>query len=171
MTSPVSLQYLGDGEFRAPSTYWCRKCDDTFVIGHVHRMVEHHDRSDATHRHYFACLTNGWQSLPDHLLELYPDVETLRKRLLIRCGYADERSIVCASKAEAQRIGAFIKPMDRYAVVIVKDAVVTVFTARSQSYRAMGRDEFARSKEKVLAALDDLLGVEPGTTAKQTEAA
>lgn len=171
MTSPVALVYLGDGEFKAPTPYWAKRCDEEFVVGQAHKLVEHHDRSDATHGHYFACLTNGWQSLPDHLLELYPDVETLRKRLLIRCGYADERSIVCASKAEAQRIGAFIKPMDRYAVVIVKDAVVTVYTARSQSYRAMGRAEFAKSKEKVLAALDDLLGVEPGTTAKQTEAA
>lgn len=171
MNTPLVYQYLGEGEFKTPSMYWARKADAKFVVGETYKLSEHHDRSDATHGHYFACLASGWQSLPDHLLELYPDVETLRKKLLIKCGYADERSIVCASKAEAQRLGAFIKPMDRYAVVIVKDAVVTVYTARSQSYRAMGRSEFAKSKEKVLAALDDLLGVEPGTTAKQTEAA
>ena len=171
MTSPVTLQYFGEGEFRAPTQYWARKCDELFVIGDVHRLAQHHDRSDATHGHYFACISNAWQSLPDHLLEHYPDAETLRKKMLIRAGYADVRTIVCASKAEALRVAAFVRPMDVYAIVTVKDAVVSVFTAQSQSYRAMGKHEFNKSKQAVLQAIDDLLGVERGTTAKQSEAA
>lgn len=171
MNPPLLYRYEGEGTFVAASAHWARKADDAFVVGETYKLSEHHERSDATHGHFFACLTAAWQTLPDHLLEQYPDVETLRKKLLIRCGYADERSIVCASKAEAQRIGAFIRPMDRYAVVIVKEAVVTVYTPKSQSYRAMGRDEFNQSKQAVLQAVDDLLGVERGTTAKQTEAA
>jgi len=38
---------------------------------------------------------------------------------------------------EAQRIAAFIKPMDTYAMVIVNECVVTVYTAKSQSLKAM----------------------------------
>src|SRR5690606_27888578 len=129
-------------------------------------LVEHHDRSEASHNHYFASIANAWNTLPDHLLAEYPTAEHLRKKMLVKCGYADERSIVCASKAEAERIAAFIKPMDEYAVVIHREAVVKVFTAQSQSMKAMGKREFQESKESVLAAIDNLLGVEPGATAR-----
>ncbi len=86
--------------------------------------------------------------------------------MLVKCGYADERTVVCASKAEAERVAAFIKPMDNYAVVIFHEAVVKVYTAQSQSLKAMGKREFQESKEAVLAAIDRLLGVEPGATAR-----
>ncbi len=171
MNSPLLYRYEGDGTFVAASAYWARKADDAFVVGETYKLSERHDRSDVTHNHYFACISNAWQSLPDHLLEHYPDAETLRKKMLIRAGYADVRTIVCASKAEALRVAAFVRPMDVYAIVTVKDAVVTVFTAQSQSYRAMGKQEFNKSKQAVLQAIDDLLGVERGTTAKQSEAA
>jgi hypothetical protein len=75
-------------------------------------------------------------------LEEFPTAEVLRKKMLIRAGYADERSIVCASKAEAQRVAAFVKPMDEYAVVTVREAVVRVYTAQSQSIKAMGAKPF-----------------------------
>ncbi|MNE84166.1 hypothetical protein D3C80_1810410 [compost metagenome] len=59
------------------------------------------------------------------------------------------------------RVAAFIKPMDEYAVVDVREAVVRVFTAQSQSYRAMGKKVFAESKEKVLDAIAALIGADP----------
>ncbi|PWL17648.1 hypothetical protein DKP76_11655 [Falsochrobactrum shanghaiense] len=156
-----------DGEAMVPtSPYWASRADRQFVVGETYKLVEHHDRSEASHNHYFASIANAWNTLPDHLLADYPTAEHLRKKMLVKCGYADERSIVCASKAEADRIAAFIKPMDEYAVVIHREAVVKVFTAQSQSMKAMGKREFQESKEAVLAAIDKLLGVEPGATAR-----
>src|SRR3546814_9642927 len=67
-----------------------------------------------------VCSSDLRFATPDHL----------RRWALIRAGYRDERSIVCASKAEAQRLAAFIKPMDDYAVVLVSEAVVKVCTDR-----------------------------------------
>lgn len=142
------------------SQYWAKRADEAFVVGETYKLVEHHDRSQSSHNHYFACLAEAWQTLPEHLLEEYPTVEHLRKKMLIRCGYADERSIVCASKAEAQRVAAFIKPMDSYAIVTVREAVVRVYTAQSQAMKAMGAKVFQESKTKVLDAVADLLGVE-----------
>lgn len=158
------LRYEGEGEFRAPTSFWAGRADREFVVGEVYPLVEHHERSNATHAHYFAAIGEAWKNLPDHFLSEYPNPEALRKKMLVRAGYADERSIVCASKAEAQRVAAFIKPMDDYAVVTVREAVVRVYTAQSQSYRAMGKRVFQESKEAVLNALDDLLGVERGAT-------
>jgi hypothetical protein len=159
--APFLTRYEGDGQFSAPSGHWARECDKQFVVGGVYRMIEHHERSTATHSHYFAEISNAWATLPDDQLTEYPTAEHLRKKLLVKAGYADERSIVCASKAEAQRVAAFVKPMDEYAVVLVREAVVRVYTAQSQSYRAMGKKTFQESKEAVLRAIDELLGVEP----------
>lgn len=168
--APIMFRYEGDGEFVPASQFWAARADKAFVVGEHYKLVEHHDRSQVSHNHYFAALGNAWSSLPDRLLEEFPTAEVLRKKLLIRAGYADERSIVCASKAEAQRVAGFIKPMDDYAVVTVREAVVRVYTAQSQSVKAMGAKAFQESKTKVLEALDDLLGVEHGATARSEAA-
>ncbi len=89
----------------------------------------------------------------------FPTAEHLRKFALIRCGYSDQRQIVCASKAEAQRVAGFVRPMDEYAVVTTSEAVVSVFTAQSQSRKAMGHRPFQESKNKVLDYIAGLLGV------------
>lgn len=166
MTSaPILFQW--DGEAMVPaSQHWARQADKEFVVGERYRMIEHHDRSANSHRHYFSVLHDAWQTLPDDKLEIYPTSEHLRKKALVWKGHRDERSIVCASAAEAQRVAAFVKPMDDFAVVMVKDAVVRVLTAKSQSAKAMGAKDFAASKNDVLDFIDDLLGVERGATAK-----
>lgn len=164
MPVPLLYRYEGEGEFRAASEYWARRADLAFVIGETYKLVPHEDRSQSSHNHYFAAIADAWGNLPDALLDEYPTPEHLRKKLLIRAGYADERSVVCSSKAEAQRIAAFMKPMDDYAVITVREAVVRVYTAKSQSVKAMGAKEFQESKSKVLDALDALLGVDRGET-------
>jgi len=164
-SSPILMKW--DGEAMVPaSPYWAASADRQFVVGKVYKMVEHHDRSESSHNHYFSSIGNAWNTLPDDRLAEYPTAEHLRKKMLVKCGYADERTVVCASKAEAERVAAFIKPMDNYAIVVFHEAVVKVYTAQSQSLKAMGKREFQESKEAVLAAIDRLLGVEPGATAK-----
>lgn len=171
MPAPILFQYQGDGEFRTPSSFWASHADREFVVGETYKLVEHHERSQASHGHFFAALAGGWGNLPEHLAEQYPSSEHLRKKALIWRGWRDERSIVCATHAEAQRVGAFIKPMDDFAVVTVKDAVVRVWTAKSQSMKAMGKADFQKSKTDVLDFLDDLLGVERGGTSENARTA
>lgn len=162
----VLCRYEGDGEFRTVSGFWASRADRAYVVGEVYKLVEHHDRSMNSHRHYFASINEGWKNLPDEMLDEYPTAEHLRKKALIRKGYADERSIVCASKAEAQRMAAFMRPMDDYAVVTFRDAVVRVWTAKSQSVKAMGAKDFQQSKSDVLDFIADLLGVTTDELAK-----
>lgn len=164
-TTPVLLQYDGDGIFVPCSPFHARSADKHYVVGERYRMVEQHERSDVSHNHFFASIKNGFDNLPDDLHEDFPTTEHLRKKALIRKGYCDERSIVCASKAEALRLAGFIRPMDDYAIVTARESVVRVWTAKSQSKRAMGAAEFQKSKQDVLDFIDDLLGVERGSTA------
>lgn len=140
-----------------------RLADQRYVIGERYLLVEHYERSHASHAHYFAAITEAWKNLPHDIADQYLSPECLRKKALIRAGYADERSIVCASKAEALRVAAFVRPMDEYAVVIVSLAVVKVFTAQSQSKKAMGAKVFQDSKQKVLDICAGLIGVDTDT--------
>lgn len=164
MSSPVYCTW--DGESFVPLARFAKRCDQDFVVGETYPLVVQEDRSALSHRHFFAAVNDAWRTLPEGVAEQFPNPERLRKWALIKSGFADERSIVCQSKAEAQRLKAFIQPMDSYAIVTANAAVVTVYTAKSQSVRAMGKKEFQRSKDAVLAVIDQLLGVERGETKK-----
>jgi hypothetical protein len=166
MNAPLRLRYEGEGRFRALTN----RADEDFVVGEVYPMVEERDRSTNSHNHFFATVTQAWKTLPEELSEQYPTADHLRKKALVWKGWRDERTIACASKAEAERVAAFVKPMDDFAVVTRVDAVVRVWTAKSQSKKAMGAADFQQSKQDVLDFIDDLLGVERGSTARSEAA-
>jgi hypothetical protein len=132
--------------------------DQYFAVGETYRLEERHERSHRTHSHYFACVHDAWANLPEALEERFPSADHLRRWALIKTGFRNERSIVCGSPEEAQKILAFIAPMDEYAVVIVQDLVVIHYAAKSQSLKAMGRDEFQRSKTAVLDCIARIFG-------------
>lgn len=160
MTAAPPIPFRWTGEVFEPLPRWAKDCDREFVVGQVYRLVEQQDRSQASHAHYFACIKEAWQSLPDHLAEHLPSPEHLRKFALIKAGYADSCQFVASSKAEAARVREFVKKLnvDGYALVTVSGAVTTVWTARSQSMKAMGRKEFQASKDAVLDVIAGLLG-------------
>ena len=153
------LPFTWDGEAMRIRPSFQRQADDLFCIGEAYTLAVVEDRSAASHRHYFAAINEAWMNLPEALAGQYPTAEHLRKAALIRAGYHDERSIVCSSKAEALRLASFIKPMDDYALVAISEAVVRVFTAKSQSVRAMGKAEFQKSKDDVLEVVASMIGV------------
>lgn len=132
--------------------------DRTYVDQEEYRLGAIEERSVNSHNHFFSALNEAWSNLPDDLAERFQTVEHLRKYALIKAGYFDERSIVCASRAEALRVAAFIKPIDDFAVVATSEATVRVFTAKSQAVRAMGKETFQDSKTKVLEIVADMIG-------------
>ena len=163
MTIPP-IAFRWDGESMIP--LHPKLADKHYVIGEAYRLEHREERSSATHAHYFAVIAEAHANLPDDLAERFATPEHLRKFALIRCGYRDERTITCSSKAEAQRLAGFIKPMDEFAVVVPIGAAVTVYTAKSQSMRAMGKQEFAASKEAVLTYLAQMIGTTPEALSK-----
>lgn len=163
MTAPIPMLWEGD-VFR-PLPGYARACDRAFVVGAVYRLAEHEERSQASHNHFFAAVAEAHANLPEHLAERLPTPEHLRKFALIKAGYADSRTLVASSKAEAQRLAAFVRPMDSFAVVVASEATVTVWTAKSQSVRAMGKKEFQESKDAVLDIIAGLIGTTPAALA------
>lgn len=163
------LAFQWDGEAMVPRHP--KLADRHYVIGEVYQLEIREDRSAASHRHYFAAIKETHDNLPDEIAERLPTPEHLRKFALIRKGYRDERTIVCASKAEALRIASFIRPMDDFAIVTTDGATVTAWTAKSQSVRAMPRGEFQKSKDDVLDFLAGLIGTSPDELARHAEQA
>lgn len=157
--APLTYTYEGDGEFKACGPAMQVRADDHFVVGKRYRLVEHEERSRKTHNHFFACVSEAWQSMPDHLLDEYPSPEHLRAKMLIKAGYANHADFVCSNRRDIMNVRA-LALRNPYAVVTVKDSVVRVYEAHSQSTKAMGKETFAASKEAVLNAISDLLGTD-----------
>lgn len=161
---PIIFRWTGE-VFEPATNYQAHLAGKRYAEGELVPLVEFHERSPESHKHYFATLHDLWINLPEHLSKDFPTSEHLRKHALIREGYADRRSIVCRSAAEAERTAAFVRPLDSYAIVAVEAATVIVWTAQSQSMRAMGKKAFQESKDKVLEFCANLVGVELGEAA------
>lgn len=164
MTRPIPYRWTGD--VWEPLKGWGSVCDREYVIGEVRRLADYEERSAASHSHYFAALHTAWQNLPEGQAERFPTAEHLRKWCLIKAGYCDQRTIVAGSKAEAQRIASFVRPLDEFALVVATEATVTVYTAQSQKHSAMGRKAFGESKNAVLDIVSAMVGVDVGELRK-----
>lgn len=159
-----------DGAFH-PVPYFKDEIAKSFEDGHLYRLEEVKERSQASHAHYFASVHDGWQSLPENMIERFPSADHLRKWCLIRAGFSHSRSIACDSPEEARKVAAFVQPFDEFAVVSVGGTVVTVFTAMSQSYKDMGKVEFAKSKDAVLELIASMIGTDRQTLESNAGAA
>lgn len=166
MTAIPAMVFDWDGEAMRPRHP--RVADRHFVIGETYRLAVQEERSNASHGHYFAALAEAHTNLPEEWAERLPTPEHLRRYALIRSGFADSQTFVASSKAEAVRLAAFLRPVDEFAIVTVEGSTVTRYTAKSQSYRAMGKADFQASKDAVLSIAAAMIGV---TTQALSEAA
>ena len=155
MTVPIIFKWSGDA--MEPVSRFRSLCDEEFVVGEFYHLDAVNPRSMASHNHYFARIKELWMSFPDSAVERFPTPEHARKFALIKCGYHDCRSIQEASKAAASRLAAFVRPFDEFAIVTVMECMVSVYTAKSQSIKAMGKAEFQKSKTDVIEYLESLI--------------
>lgn len=149
-----------------PIARFMRLYQERYVVDDIYKLDVHEDRSPQSHNFYFASLAEAHSNLPDIEADRFPTPEHLRKWALIKAGYADQRQHPCPSKAEALRLAGFIRPMDEYAIVVATEAVVTVYTAQSQSRKAMGKKTFEASKSAVLEIVWALVGMKPEDAAQ-----
>ena len=144
-----------------------RAADRVFVVGEVYTLVEHQLRSVKSHDHFFAVVHDAWLNLPEEMAHRWPSEDHLRRYALIRAGYCTQREIVCATRAEALRWSTEMSRASEFAVVEAPGPVVTIYEAKSQSMRAMGKPAFEDSKQKVLDVLAELVGTDPTTLRQQ----
>lgn len=162
--APILFQW--SGEAMVPHPRFRRECDASFVVGENYRLVEWNERSTASHNHEFAFVAEAWNQLPEHLASEFPSPEHLRKRALIDAGYYNQQEVDAGSNAAAIRVARFIAAMEEYSVVVVRGPIVVVRQPKSQSRRAMGKEEFQQSKQAVLETVANMIGVQPETLTK-----
>lgn len=157
-----AMKWMWNGEAMQPAN---RRSTDLanqhLVVGMEYRLKPHDDRTKQSHDHFFACVTEAWNTLPEHMADRFPSPDHLRKYALIKSGHCDMRTFVASSKREAERIAAFIRPDDEYALVSVSGPVVSVHTAHSQSMKDMGKATFQKSKDDVFRVIGELIGADP----------
>lgn len=156
-TLPIIARW--DGEAFIPLGRSKREADSHFIIDAIYRLENIEERSEASHRSYFATIREAWANLPEEQSDQFPTPGHLRKYALIRTGFATMRQHVCSSKAEARRFAAFVRPIDEFSIVRVNGNIVTIWTAESQSYRAMRKSRFEESQRAVRDYCASLIGV------------
>ena len=166
------LTYRGEGLFEASSPYHRKRVDGLYGKGELIEVEVIEDRSPASHRHYFARVTELWQNLPEWLEGDFSNPTHLRKFALIRTGYCTKQTLVfhsdkmkSASK-KAVEAADWISDLDPYVICeIVRTgysaAVLTVWRAESQKMNKMKRHRFQQSKDDVLSFIECLLSSPP----------
>lgn len=123
-------------------------------------------RSQQSHSHQFAAINDLWANLPLHHADApyAASAEAFRKHGLIVEGFCDVDTISFESHAAAKAAAPFIAKLARkahgYALTVVRGELVICRTPHSQSYKAMGKETFQKSKQAVLDWGHSLLGVD-----------
>jgi hypothetical protein len=148
-----------DGDAFVPTRPYKSRCDREYVVGEIYDIDPTLPRSMASHRHFFARISDMWKTLPEGVDLEYPSAEHLRKRMLIKVGWCDYQDFVLSSHAGAMELAARLRRGDEYAVIEVAGQVVRIWTAKSQSVRKQDRQEFQQTKQRVLDEIEALLGL------------
>lgn len=152
---PILFQW--NGEAMVPRPMYRDRAAADFAKGEVYRLTPVEVRSRKSERHYFAVIREVWKNLPDHYADQVPSVEHLRKFALIRTGYYSLEEIVCATAEDAAKVSRQAKAADEYAVTVIHESLIRIYTAASQSAARMGKKEFQKSKDDVLHFLAALI--------------
>jgi hypothetical protein len=163
----IPILYEWSGDFMVPLLRFHRRCNEQYVVGQIYRLVEEEERSHASHAHFFSVLAEGWRNLPEDIADRFPTAESLRKWCLIKCGFADVRSMVYETANDAKRAATLLGLYNEHAVIIAKGCVVSVYVAKSQSTRDMDKATFQASKTAVLDLVASMIGVTSAELAKQ----
>ncbi len=155
--TPLLAQWNG-GAFEVYQRH-AKACDANLVVGERYIVTVEEQRSEASHRSFFASVTEAWRSLPEDHAERFPTPDHLRRYALIKAGYCERRDVVCANNNEAMRLAALVKTLDSYSLTMVSERAVSIWTALSQSKRAMGKQKFIESQNAVRDYCAALIGV------------
>jgi hypothetical protein len=154
------LHAIWTGAAFEPTRRYLKDCA-ALSAGELYKIEVFEERSEISHRHEFAWLRTAWRNLPENIADRFASPEHLRKRALIDAGFYNEMAIDAGTNAAAIRVAAGFRSHDEFIAAVVRGPIVLIRTAKSQSYRAMGADDFQKSKTAILGIISALIGVKP----------
>lgn len=161
MSGPL-LTYVWTGTALQPLGRFAERARQYFTQGEYYVLEASEERSWQSHKHYFASIYDMWLNLPETAaMEPWAQSsEHLRKYALIKTGWHDSTTFPCATNAEAQRtaqVARSLTPADDYRIAVTRGDVVELYSAKSQSMKAMGKAAFQKSKDDVLGFLERIV--------------
>jgi hypothetical protein len=148
-----------DGEQFVPLPFFKKRLARELKAGIVIDLVETNARSVVSHRHYFACINEAWNNLPEAEQEHFPTPDELRKWCLTYTSFCDVKHYQAGSNAEALRLARILKETQDYCRTEIDGRTVRCFTPHSQSYGKMNNRTFQASKDAVFDVLARKLSV------------
>jgi len=158
--------FTWDGEVMRPTPVSLPLCMRQFVRGESYLLTAEEQRSAASHREFMALVHEAWTNLPERLEATFPTPDKLRYWCLIAEGFAHEKTILLQTRGDAQRVYEYLLEGPENTHAEINGNVVKVWTAKSQRYAAMHKQEFESAKEAVLERLAELIGVHPRELSK-----
>jgi hypothetical protein len=146
-------------EAMVPSARYRNVAKRQFGAGGEYVLDEVNERSLASHSQYFAALKDYFDNVPEKMAARWPSPVHFRRWLLVEAGWFDEKEFELFSEKHAKALATFIRTEDAYARLTIHGKKVIVRRAKSQSLKAMGKDDFEKSKRDVLELAEQLVGV------------
>lgn len=163
---PRPVVFVWTGEHMVPLPRFQQLCDRQFAVHEEYALVIMEERSQASHNHYFAALTEAWKNLAEEYAADFPTMESLRHWALVQTGYCTETSYATKDNAEAKKLAVSLRRASPYAVLQVRRDVVMHFEAESQSRPAMKKERFEASKADVLELVASMARTTPAALKK-----
>lgn len=167
----VELQDPETGEMvktgaMVPSARYRKVAERQFGAGGEYILEPVPERNMRLHSRYFATLHEYFQNVPEKMAARWPTEQHFRRWLLIEADWFDEKEFDMISEKHAKGLGTFIRINDPYARIMVRGTKVIVRTAKSQSLKAMGAEDFKQSQKDVLELCEQLVGTPRGVVGK-----
>lgn len=153
---PLPVQYLCTGGAMVPIPRMKTLFDRQYQEGEEYALGDVAHRSTASHNHYFARLQEIFDNLPENETR-WPTWEHMRADALITTGWCTVQTTVLDTPKDAKQFAVGIRKRAPYSVIVVRENVVRVADAMSQSRAAMKDKEFQESKKAVLDVCEALL--------------
>ena len=126
---PFTVRWNAEAQVFEPTGRTRQMAPRMFKPGREYLLAEHYDRNAGAHKAFFAECKKTWLALPEEMLAVFPNVDTLRKHALCRAGFCEVDTYVCSSRAQAER---FYRPTSRrYDLVNLRGNVVVAMEAAS----------------------------------------
>lgn len=166
--------FTWNGEAMVPSQQALGLCNGQFTVGGTYRLAPVSQRSMESHRHYFACVREAFENLPEEHQGKWMTPDELRYHALCQTEFCDTTTFKAASFAEALRFAAQLITIPGFREVTIPKGnrrLVIHKTPWSQAVDAMPGKIFQASKQAVLDILSDMIGVTSAELAREGKAA
>lgn len=150
------INYLCTGGAMVPTPRMKALFDSQFTEGEEYPLGIVENASSASRGHYFVRLQEIFANLPETETR-FPTWEHMRHWAVIEAGFCTLAVTSMDTPKDAKAMAAGVRQSDAYAVIIVRENVVRIARAKSQSRIAMKAEEFQKSKQAVLDICEALL--------------